>query len=73
MIVSNTLPHIHSWISITSCPTNFTQLYQRGAEVQFALKDPTFQLYASPSKFAKKDQGPITERVTINEQVGLVN
>src|SRR5262249_25054398 len=40
MIVQNTLPHIHSWITITGCPTNFTQLYQRGTEVQSALKDP---------------------------------
>src|SRR5262249_4736978 len=62
-----------SWISITGCPTNFTQLYERGAEVQYALKDPSFQLYASRSKFAKKDQGPVTEGVHINEQISLVN
>src|SRR5262249_5937413 len=73
MITSNTLPHIHSWISITGCPTNFTQLYERGAEVQSALKDPSFKLYASRSKFAKKDQGPVTEGVHINEQISLVN
>src|SRR5262249_3470384 len=73
MIVQNTLPHIHSWITITGCPTNLTQLYQRGTEVQSALKDPTFQLYASRSKQTRKDQGPITEGVTINEQIGLVN
>src|SRR5262249_36348885 len=73
MIVQNTLPHIHSWITIIGCPTNFTQLYQRGTEVQSALKDPTFQLYASRSKQTRKDQGPTAEGVTIYEQIGLVN
>src|SRR5262249_38706165 len=32
-----------------------------------------FQLYNSRSKPSRKDQGPVTEGVTINEQVGLVN
>jgi len=73
MIVQNALSHIHSWINITGCPTTFTQLYQRGTEVQSALKDPTFQLYASKSKPSRKDQGPTTEGVTINEQISLVN
>src|SRR5262249_61920610 len=73
MIVSNTLPHMHSWISITGCPVNFPQLYERAAAVQSSLKDPSFQLYASRSKFAKKDQGPVTEGVQINEHVKLVN
>jgi len=73
MIVQNALSHIHSWINITGCPTTFTQLYQRGTEVQSALKDPTFQLYASRSKPSRKDQGPTTKGVTINEQIGLVN
>jgi len=73
MIVANTLPHIHSWFSITGCPSTFAQLYQRGTDVQATLKDPSFQLYASRSKVGKRDQGPTTEGVTINEQIGLVN
>jgi len=73
MIVPNALPHIHSWITITGYPTTFAQLYQRGTDVQSTLKDPSFQLYASQSKGVKKDKGPMTEGVTINEQIGLVN
>src|SRR5262249_7444539 len=73
MIVRNMLPSIYSRISITGCPTTFAQLYQRGAQIQSALKDPSFQLYNSRSKPTKKDQGPVTEGITINEQVGLVN
>src|SRR5262249_25029455 len=73
MIMANALPQFHSWMNVLGCPTTFTQLYRRGSDVQAALKDPTFQLYASRSKPSKKDQGPVTEGIQINKQINLVN
>src|SRR5262249_11877642 len=73
MIVANALPYFHTWMTVTGCPTTFSKLYKRGSNVQATLKELSFQIYASKYKPPRKDQGPVTEGVQINEQINLVN
>ncbi|MQL79201.1 hypothetical protein Taro_011638, partial [Colocasia esculenta] len=74
LLISNATPTYRAILAMNDIST-MHQLYSRARFIQTQLKDsPIHSMFETPkARYAKKPQGPVTEGIQTNEQVGAVS
>ncbi|MQL78280.1 hypothetical protein Taro_010711 [Colocasia esculenta] len=74
LLISNATPTYRAILAMNDIST-MHQLYSRSRFIQTQLKDsPIHFMFETPkARYAKKPQGPVTEGIQTNEQVGAVS
>ncbi|MQL86124.1 hypothetical protein Taro_018635 [Colocasia esculenta] len=74
LLISNATPTYRAILAMNDIST-MHQLYSRAHFIQTQLKDsPIHSMFETPkARYAKKPQGPVTEGIQTNEQVGAVS